>query len=292
MENEHPHRQIFYSHRTEGGSMILDPHKKIIRLSVLLFILLLSLNHSAFAASWSCAGPIVGYIHGLAMSPSNPDVMYVAIPNRIAKTTDGGREWNLLSGSPESEILKVEVDPNDPNVVYAGTKDGIYKSEDGGDTWTPKGLPGAQVNTIAIDPLNALIIYAGTGESNRYYSSEIKGIFKSMNGGNNWELILQEKIDAVAALLIDPNDSLSIYAGIVDGTYAGAAFRKSTDGGSEWVNSPPPSLLCVMWYNCPCNDLCGFQPTGDLCSITVVWCLQEYQPWRNMGTNRVDQFFQ
>ena len=56
----------------------------------------------------------------------------------------------------------------------------IFKSTDGGGHWMPinNGLPPyLGVNAIAVDPITSMNVYAGTTTG---------GIFKSLDGGNNW----------------------------------------------------------------------------------------------------------
>jgi len=224
MENEHPHRELFYSHRTEEDIMILDPHKKIIRLSVLLFILLLSLNYSAFADSWKSVGPYGGKINSLAISRTNPDVIYASTANGVFKTVDGGQSWGQagLSG----QINVVQIDPLNPDIVYAGTtswEDALYKSEDGGVTWHPKGLPQNNIKTIAIDPLNPLIV-GGC-------------FYKSVNGGNTWEQKFcgSDAEEGILAIIIDNDNFAYIYAGLQTGPNSGINFAKSSDRGETWI---------------------------------------------------------
>ncbi|MGQ9847103.1 MAG: VPS10 domain-containing protein, partial [Bacteroidales bacterium] len=80
------------------------------------------------------------------------------------------------------------------------------------------GLYGGSIRFLAIDPNNNQIIYAGT-----YYD----GVFKSTDGGNNWN-----KTSLIASgtrsLAIDPQNAKIIYAATLQGLY------KSTNGGLNW----------------------------------------------------------
>src|SRR5678815_1256655 len=96
--------------------------------------------------SWSRSGPVVGIVTALAVSPSNPSIVYAGVTSRtggfgptnttgIYKSTDGGSNWTR-SGLVGTRLLSLAVDPTDPNKVYAGTNSsGLYKSTDGGATW-------------------------------------------------------------------------------------------------------------------------------------------------------------
>jgi hypothetical protein len=195
---------------------------------------------STVAAAWTSGGPSGGNVNVLARSSSNPDVVYAGTNSSVFKSTDGGTNWSMTA-LPTFLVRALVVAPNDPDVVYAGLdhggppvpgEDGIYKTVDGGTTWTPSGLTGARVNAIAIDPITPNIVYAGAGKPESSYTGEIIGIFKSTNSGTTWNNVLTSDIDAVAVLQIDPENPSYVYAG----AYGGNNFRKSSDGGANWVS--------------------------------------------------------
>jgi len=91
----------------------------------------------------------------LAMSPSNPKVLYSSLahgqPNSwrrptgaesmLVRSKDGGESWEQLSrgldGAQSGFAEAIIVDKEDPNRLFAAQRGGdIYASEDGGDSWT------------------------------------------------------------------------------------------------------------------------------------------------------------
>jgi photosystem II stability/assembly factor-like uncharacterized protein len=189
--------------------------------------------------TWTTGGPYGGFINSLAMSGSNPDIIYAGTSRGVFATLDGGSTW-MKRGLPDTSIRVVQAAPDNPDFVYAGTKDGIYKSEDGGINWTqrnglPEKLSGAWVNAITIDPQNHEILYAGTGRALQQPPEEITGIFKSTDGGGTWQLKLSDGLDAVAALLIDTDNASRIYAGVRPWGSASDGFCKSIDWGETWA---------------------------------------------------------
>jgi hypothetical protein len=198
--------------------------------------------------SWFSSGPSGGDIWCLARAGSNLDIIYAGTPRGIFKSQNNGASW-VKTGFQEVLVRALHVSPDSPDIVYAGVdyggppvpvEDGIYKSEDGGKSWSPIGLSGARVNTIAIDPNNPNTIYAGTGKPESSYSGEVVGLFKSTDGGNNWDKKLSGSMDAVVALLLDMEDSSLVYVGTFDG------FWKSTDGGEIWQNV---DIIPYTWNN-------------------------------------------
>jgi len=74
--------------------------------------------------------------------------------------------------------------------LYVGTAGGgIWKSQNGGLSFKPLFDKYCQsIGALAIEPGNAKVVYAGTGESNMRNSvSYGDGIYKTTDGGNNWQ---------------------------------------------------------------------------------------------------------
>jgi photosystem II stability/assembly factor-like uncharacterized protein len=101
--------------------------------------------------------------------------------------------------------------------------------------WTVRGPGniGARVNAVAIDPTDENVIYAG-------FSSG--GLFKTINGGNDWFPVFDDQSYlAIGDVTIDPNDNQTIYVGTGDPNISGYPFigngvYKSTDGGNTWTH--------------------------------------------------------
>jgi photosystem II stability/assembly factor-like uncharacterized protein len=92
---------------------------------------------------------------------------------------------------------------------------------------------GARVNTVVANPLNEQVMYAGFSEG---------GVFKTMDGGNNWFPIFdQQTLLSIGDIVLDPNDPDIVYVGTGDVNISGYPFigdglYRSTDGGDNWEN--------------------------------------------------------
>jgi photosystem II stability/assembly factor-like uncharacterized protein len=122
-------------------------------------------------------------------------------------------------------IKKIASDPQNLSTIYIGTTR-IYKSEDSGKTLTELGLLGlpayGSVYGIAVDPIDSSKIYAG----------ELKGLFKSLNGGETWQLVYDyySKGCLAASLVISESNPSIIFADCK------SSILKSDDEGISWVD--------------------------------------------------------
>lgn len=111
-------------------------------------------------------------LRSMAISESNPDVLYVADQTNIYVTTDGGSNWdNISSGLPVStnSITYIAVDAADPDrvwVTFGGYDAGrVYESVNGGSNWTSisDGLPNIPTYTIVQNKIvGGQNLYVGT----------------------------------------------------------------------------------------------------------------------------------
>lgn len=85
-------------------------------------------------------------VYSLAVSPSEPEVVFAATEEGLSKSTDGGEHWRTLPHSGKKElrltgerklsIRAIAVDPGNGRIVYAASPGGkVFKSTDGGETW-------------------------------------------------------------------------------------------------------------------------------------------------------------
>ncbi len=219
-----------------------------------------SINESYYnAIQWRMIGPHRGgRTVGAVGVPQQPNTFYIGVNNGgVWKTTDYGRTWiPLFDKQPSGSIGDIAVAPSNPDVIYVGSGegiqrsdlsvgDGIYKSLDGGKTWTHKGLREAQqIGGLAIDPKNENNVFvAALGHP--YGANEQRGVYRSLDGGDNWERVLyKDENTGAIQVTIDPNHPEIVYADLYAGRLAPwenggwngkeSGLYKSTDGGTTW----------------------------------------------------------
>jgi photosystem II stability/assembly factor-like uncharacterized protein len=208
---------------------------------------------------WRMIGPFRGgRTVGATGVPSLPGVFYIGVNNGgVWKTDDYGRTWNpMFDDQPTGSIGAIAVAPSDPNVVYVGsgeglqrpdlsTGDGMFKSTDAGKTWRHLDLVDAQqIGAILIDPKDPNRLFVAV-LGHPYGANPQRGVFRSTDGGDNWQKILyKDENTGAIALGFDPSNPRTIYADMwaarqgpwENGEWQGKAsgLFKSTDGGDTW----------------------------------------------------------
>jgi len=143
----------------------------------------------------------------------------------------------LMSG----RINDMETHPANPRIIYAGTAGGgVWKSNDAATTFNSIFDDHAQsIGAVALDPNDPdNTIYVGTGETwTRNSVSVGDGLYKSVDGGSNWNKIGLEKSERIANIVVNPNNSDEIYVAVLGALWSDSEERgvfKSSDGGATW----------------------------------------------------------
>ncbi len=138
-------------------------------------------------------------------------------------------------------ITDLEVHPTNAKVLYVGTAGGgVWKSQDGGVNYNSIfDQYNQSIGIIALDPNDPdHIVWVGTGETwTRNSISPGDGLYKSVDGGTNWNRVGFEKSDHISAIQINPNNSDEVFVGVLGPLWGDGDERgvyKTSDGGKTW----------------------------------------------------------
>ncbi|HEX4785911.1 MAG TPA: glycosyl hydrolase [Candidatus Sulfotelmatobacter sp.] len=84
-------------------------------------------------------------------------------------STDGGKSFNVVSGSDHGDFHDVWINPKNPNIVIAGDDGGLWRSEDGGNRWKHQmNLPVSQFYHVSTDNSDPYHVYGGLQDNSSW----------------------------------------------------------------------------------------------------------------------------
>src|SRR5229473_1929692 len=120
-------------------------------------------------------------------------------------------KWRMIGPFRGGKVNAVAGVPGNAGVYYFGADGGgVWKTTDGGTVWKPifDKEPAASIGALALAPSNPNIIYAGTGVNTNYADSNYgDGIYKSVDGGENWQHVGLEDTRHIGRILVDPRNA-------------------------------------------------------------------------------------
>lgn len=213
-----------------------------------------------------------GRVTTVTGTPMLPGTFYLgATGGGVWKSDDYGTTWNNVSDGffETPSIGAIEVAVNDPNIVYVGTGSdglrsnvisgrGVYKSIDAGKSWEHIGLKNVgQIGAVEIDPTNHNVVWVAA-IGNAFRANEERGIYKTVDGGQNWKkMLFVSDQTGFSDLELLPGNPNIIYAAawkaerkpwtiISGGTSSEGGIYKSVNGGKDWTkleNGLPQGLI-------------------------------------------------
>lgn len=214
---------------------------------------------------WEPRGPhnIGGRTRALALDMQGEDTILAGgVTGGMWRSTDGGATWRrttTTSQLPGVTCITQDPRPGKRHIWYYGTGEilgssasgggayyggnGIYRSTDNGLTWDS--LPSTASNRphvfdsffdyvwrVAVDPSNSA--------QDEIYAATYGGIYRSTNGGFNWNQVLFDNLSRYSA-----NCDLAISdSGVVYATLSSDGGRKGiyrSTNGTKWTNITPPN---------------------------------------------------
>ena len=219
-------------------------------------------------------------LHSMALDERNPARMWVGISAAgVYGTSDGGESWKPLNKGvrpdfiPDGDDLefgqcphKLLAHPAKDGLLYQQNHCGTYRSDNGGKTWIDitEGLPSRfglalglhphDPNTMCVLPEDNAITDGEVGGEFRIVSGNKFRVFRSRNGGGDWEALtnglpqknayLHSMREGMATDNLDP---CGVYVGTTNGQ-----IIYSRDEGDNWEllidNLPPINSVEVAQF--------------------------------------------
>ena len=217
------------------------------------------------AASWMYLGPtnVSGRATDVAVADkAGQRRIYAAYATSgLWKTDDNGGSWqSIFEHQASTSIGDIAVAPSNPDILYVGTGEanifrasmagvGVYKSTDAGKTFQHVGLSDTQtIGRVIVHPTNPDIVYVAAS-GHEWTDNDMRGVFKTTNGGKNWTKVYYKSPRTGAVdLVMDPRDPNVLYAALwqrvrrkwsdprVEPGYNEGGVIKTTNGGQTWTD--------------------------------------------------------
>ncbi len=178
-------------------------------------------------------------------------------PRFDSETISGLGARNIGSATMSGRIAALDaVQEGQRLTVYIGAASGgVWKSLNGGSTFKPvfDKQPVQSIGAITVDPKNPKVVWVGTGEAWTRNSVSIgDGVYKSVDGGENWTNMGLKDSERIAKILVDPSNTNTVYVCVPGKLWSDSDERglyKTIDGGKTWtriLKGPNASTGCSM----------------------------------------------
>ncbi len=178
-------------------------------------------------------------------------------PRFDSETISGLGARNIGSATMSGRIAALDaVQEGQRLTVYIGAASGgVWKSLNGGSTFKPvfDKQPVQSIGAITVDPKNPKVVWVGTGEAWTRNSVSIgDGVYKSVDGGENWTNMGLKDSERIAKILVDPSNTNTVYVCAPGKLWSDSDERglyKTIDGGKTWtriLKGPNASTGCSM----------------------------------------------
>jgi photosystem II stability/assembly factor-like uncharacterized protein len=177
------------------------------------------------------------------LSTTSPQICY-AVAGSVFRSEDGCRTWTRyftdynMPGQPSSGAywgppgiragfaIDLEVDRRDPMRVFANMySGGNFVSTDGGKTWAnaSRGYTAAGMSSVSVAQTDPALVY----------SVARSGVFKSTDGGGNWQGVnwYPATMSEKSTVAVSPSNPLEV---LLSDSFTGK-LMKSVDGAQSWT---------------------------------------------------------
>lgn len=275
-------------------------------------------QHLTLTNEWVARGPyhIGGRTKALAIDVLDENIILAgAVSSGMWKSTDGGSTWTKTTDPDQLHSVSCiaqNKSSGQEHIWYYGTGewasfgrggsasgpggtdafyrgDGIFKSVDGGDTWSQ--LESTVSKTVDITDVFDFIWSIETFGDSGVYAATSRGLFRSKNGGENWDRYLNfgedDPIDTYPSTEIAITSQGICYTTIGGDGPNNGVYR--SENGTSWQNISPAD-----WPDSTSRTVIGISPSNEniiyffTCEEYLTTQLRKYEDgvgWTDLTTN-------
>jgi len=210
--------------------------------------------------------------------PQSPLISSFKEHSFLKSNTPYHLEWIQLGPTLNGARAEaIQADPINPGTIFAAFgSGGLWKTVDNGLSWNPifENKPSLGIGDFALAPSNNNIIYVATGESlkkPRNFTMPGTGIYRSEDGGVNWDQIGLNDTWHVGEIVVHPNNPDIVLVAAQGHFWSSNKNRgifRTDNGGKTWKHvlyidentgandivispSDPQKVYASMWENYP-----------------------------------------
>ncbi|NRB47345.1 MAG: hypothetical protein HRU41_06700 [Saprospiraceae bacterium] len=189
----------------------------------------------------------------------------------------GLRARQIGPAAMSGRVSSVAVVPGQAEIIYVGAAGGgVWKSVTGGTTFRPVFDDHSQsIGKVAIDPSEPETVWVGTGEPWVRNSVSVgTGLYKTTNGGTDWQLMGLENSERISDIIVHPTNSDIVYVAALGHLWDAHEERgvfKTTDGGKTWTK------VLYIDENTGCADI-DIDPENPDILYAAMWSHRR-RPW-------------
>ncbi len=220
-----------------------------------------------------------GSIGAVRVAPSDQEIIYsgtgsdgirsnIIVGKGVYKSSDAGKTWEHIGLEETGHIGAVEIHPENPDVVFVAAigqahapnkERGLFRSTDGGESWQKVLYIADTIGIVDFEfnPDNPNEMYASAWQVDRkpwtIKSGPYGGIWKSIDGGNNWFKLtsgLPSKVIGKIDLAVTPANPDVLYALVEAPEGDGGLYRSNDRGASFELMSADRGILDRPFYYC------------------------------------------
>ncbi len=200
-----------------------------------------------------------------------PEQMQAQENQEITSSTIGVlRARHIGPATMSGRVAALDAVRTDPLVIYVGSAGGgIWKSINGGVQFKAVFDDHIQsIGAITIDQAHPDTVWAGSGESWVRNSVSVgDGVYKTTDGGDNWENTGLDSTEHIARIVINPDHPDIVYVAALghlwDANSQRGVFR-TTDGGKTWKK------VLYVDENTGCSDI-AINPENPDILVAGMW---------------------